>query len=117
MKHLRLFENAEDIVWMVAVYWFDDAGSQIDLFTNKQAAENCYIDFANMQKESYLKRKNTKYNFTTGDWLLTIEEAEKWVKDNIEFECKIEIKSKTIKDSYELSEEFYISRNAKNYNI
>lgn len=113
MKHLKLFENAEQIVWVVNVTWLD-GGNQIEVFSNEQAAENYYIDFANRQKEYSFKRHKKEY--TSDDWILTEEDAEEWF-ENDDIEYSVKIISKTIQDKYELLEEFEIRRKAKKYNL
>ena len=81
MKHLKLFENSNNAIWIVVGEDLRDPdNNHHDLFDNETSAEKFFLNMINDEKEIFFENKEKP--FTDSDLILTVEKAREWAEDN-----------------------------------
>jgi len=116
MKHLKLYENKNDIIWVVVKTdhsaFFDEA-TEISIFDDMERARNYYIFLINELRKYYSTHEEMNNDVVTekeaDDCLEKINEGH--------FRYYLEYKSITSQGKYELPEEMKINSKSRKYNI
>lgn len=108
MKHLKLYENVNNIIWVItknSTLTPDDV--EIFLFDDKKSAENYFITLVNdMAIED-------NYEDKTKNYIFTLEDALNYNSDNYRFDL---FYSKIL-GNFDLPEELKLGANTKKFNL
>ena len=112
MKHLKIFENKSQELWIVVFVDLNDHENTTErLFDNLESAENFFIVFVNdIIKYSYSSSKRGQKIVTT------VQEAEEWLGE-YGSDYYAYYKSITIESEFKLPEKIFILRDTKKYNL
>lgn len=113
MKHLRVFENINQELWLVIFVSTEDHDTSVHVHADKESAENFLLDVINDDKKLHMEEDGYNEN---EDYETDIDEALEWYNDNIEH-TKLYLESTRIKDSYKESEKLKQMRSSKKYNL
>ena len=112
MKHLKIFENKNDL-WVVVAEWFLNNDVQIEVFDNQESAKNCLITMVNEQLEGQFMSKHKE--FTIADMIADYSKAQVWLSEN-SYDYKITIVPTKIRNNFE-SHDLKLARDSKKYNL
>jgi len=116
MKHLKLYENKNDIIWLVVhndYVAFVGEDTEIFIFDDMESARNYYIFLVNELRKYYSSREEMNND------VLTEEEADKCLEKINEgnFRHHVEYRSRSSEGKYELPEEMKRKLQERKYNL
>lgn len=116
MKHLRLFENNGNRVYIVVVEYkpkkyetADESRNTQYIFSNEEVAIECYLYNVNLLKQEL-------ENINSFD-IIDIESAEKWVDENYENGYVAYYYQTSIRDTFTIPDDFKAAIDAGKYNL
>ena len=113
MKHLKKFENSSNVYYIFFYQMTDDPiHCQLELFDNRESAENYYIYYVNDLAKSEIWEEKRKEE----DTIFTFKDASEWVIEN-SYNYIINIYPVNSRSLYELPKNLKIGRDAKKYNL